>query len=69
VVFRKTLFVQGALRLLSAMCESDSTANKINGLDRYNGEPGSSVSIVSGHKLDDQAIKVRSPTEVKGFFL
>jgi hypothetical protein len=31
--------------------------------------PGSSVSIVSDYGLDDQAIAVRSPTEVKGFFL
>jgi hypothetical protein len=30
---------------------------------------GSSVSIVPGYRLDDQAIKVRSPAEVKGFFL
>jgi hypothetical protein len=30
---------------------------------------GSSVSIVSDHGLDDQAIEVRSPAEVKGFFL
>jgi hypothetical protein len=29
----------------------------------------SSVSIVSDYGLDDQAIKVRSPAEVKGFFL
>jgi hypothetical protein len=33
------------------------------------GEPGSSVSIVSGYGLDDRAIKVRSPPEAKGFFL
>jgi hypothetical protein len=32
-------------------------------------EPGSSVSIVSGYRLDDQAIKVWSPAEAKGFFL
>jgi hypothetical protein len=32
-------------------------------------EPGSSVSIVSGCRLDYQTIKVRSPVEVKGFFL
>jgi hypothetical protein len=32
-------------------------------------EPGSSVSIVSGYRLDYQTIKVRSPVEVKGFFL
>jgi hypothetical protein len=31
-------------------------------------EPGSSVSIVSGYGLDDQAIGVRSPAEAKGFF-
>jgi hypothetical protein len=35
----------------------------------YFGEPGSSVSIVSGYGLDDLAIKVRSPVEAKGFFL
>jgi hypothetical protein len=32
-------------------------------------EPGSSVSIVYGYGLDDRAIEVRSPEEVKGFFL
>jgi hypothetical protein len=31
------------------------------------GEPGSSVSIKSGYGLDDRAIEVRSPAEVKGF--
>jgi hypothetical protein len=34
-----------------------------------NCEPGSSVSIVTGYGLDDRAIEVRSPAEVKGFFL
>jgi hypothetical protein len=33
------------------------------------GEPGSSVSIVSGYVLDDRAIDVRSPAEAKDFFL
>jgi hypothetical protein len=34
------------------------------------GEPGSSVSIVPGYGLDDQAIEVLSPAEAtKGFFL
>jgi hypothetical protein len=32
-------------------------------------KPGSSVSIVSGYGLDDQAIEVRSPAEAKGCFL
>jgi hypothetical protein len=32
-------------------------------------KPGSSVSIVSGYRMDDQAIKVRSPAEAKEFFL
>jgi hypothetical protein len=32
-------------------------------------ELGSSVSKVSGYELDDQAIEVRSPAEVKEFFL
>jgi hypothetical protein len=31
-------------------------------------QPGSSVSIVSGYGLDDRAIKIQSPAEVKGFF-
>jgi hypothetical protein len=31
------------------------------------GEPGSSVSIVSGYGMDDRAIEVRSPAEAKGF--
>jgi hypothetical protein len=33
-----------------------------------NGEPGSSVSIVSGYGLDYRTIEVRSPAEAKGFF-
>jgi hypothetical protein len=33
------------------------------------GEPGSSVSIVSGYGLDDREIEVRSSAEAKGFFL
>jgi hypothetical protein len=33
------------------------------------GEPGSSVSILSGYGLEDRAIKVRSPAEAEGFFL
>jgi hypothetical protein len=33
------------------------------------GEPDSSVSIVSGYRLDDRTIEVRSPAEAKGFFL
>jgi hypothetical protein len=32
------------------------------------GEPGTSVSIVSGYGLDDLAIKVRSPAKVKRVF-
>jgi hypothetical protein len=32
-------------------------------------QPGSSVSIESGCRLEDQVIKVRSPAEAKGFFL
>jgi hypothetical protein len=32
-------------------------------------EPGSSVSIVYGYGLHDQAIEVRSPAEATGFFL
>jgi hypothetical protein len=36
---------------------------------RKSGEPGSSVSIVSGYELDDRAIEVRSPAEARGFFL
>jgi hypothetical protein len=32
-------------------------------------EPGSSVSILSGYRLDDRAIEVRSPAAAKGFFL
>jgi hypothetical protein len=33
----------------------------------FAGEPGSSVSIVSGYCLDDRAIEVRSPEEAKDF--
>jgi hypothetical protein len=33
------------------------------------GEPGSSVSVVSGYGLDDREIEVRSSAKVKGFFL
>jgi hypothetical protein len=32
------------------------------------GDPGSSVSIVSGYGLDDRVIEVRSLVEAKGFF-
>jgi hypothetical protein len=32
------------------------------------GEPGSSVSVVSGYGLDERAIEVRSPAEAKGFY-
>jgi hypothetical protein len=32
-------------------------------------EPGSSVSVVSGYRLDNWAIEVRSSAETKGFFL
>jgi hypothetical protein len=35
----------------------------------FNGEPGSSVSIVYGYGLDDRTIEVRSSAEAKGFFL
>jgi hypothetical protein len=31
------------------------------------GEPGSSVSIVSGYGLNDRVIEVRSPAEAKDF--
>jgi hypothetical protein len=31
--------------------------------------PGSSVRVVFGYWLDDRVIEVRSPAEVKGFFL
>jgi hypothetical protein len=30
---------------------------------------GSSVSIVSGYRLEDRAIEVRSSAEARGFFL
>jgi hypothetical protein len=30
---------------------------------------GSSVSLVSGYRLEDWAIEVRFPAEAKGFFL
>jgi hypothetical protein len=33
------------------------------------GEPGSSVSIVSGYGLDERTIEFRPPAEAKGFFL
>jgi hypothetical protein len=33
------------------------------------GEPGASVSIVSGYWLDDRAIEFRSPTGANGFLL
>jgi hypothetical protein len=36
-------------------------------LHRICGEPGSSVSIVSGYGLDDRAIEVRYPAETKDF--
>jgi hypothetical protein len=37
-------------------------------LPKY-GSRGSSVSVVSDYRLDDQAIEVRSPAEAKRFFL
>jgi hypothetical protein len=37
--------------------------------DRVTKKPGSSVSIVAGYGLNDWAIEVRFPAEVKGFFL
>jgi hypothetical protein len=33
------------------------------------GEPGSSVNIVSGYGLDDRAIEVWSLAQAKGYFL
>jgi hypothetical protein len=36
-------------------------------MNRICGEPGSSVSIVSHYGLDDRAIEVRSPAEIKDF--
>jgi hypothetical protein len=33
------------------------------------GEPGSSISIVSGYGLNDRAIEARFQAEAKGFFL
>jgi hypothetical protein len=35
----------------------------------HHGEPGRSVSIVSGYGLDSRAIEVQTPAEAKGFFL
>jgi hypothetical protein len=35
----------------------------------YDESRGSSVNIVSGYGLDDRAIEVRSPVEVRDFFL
>jgi hypothetical protein len=35
----------------------------------WEGELGSSVSIVSAYGLDDTAIEFQSPAEAKGFFL
>jgi hypothetical protein len=34
----------------------------------FKGEPGSSVSIVSGYGLEDRAIEIRFLAEAKGFF-
>jgi hypothetical protein len=42
---------------------------ELNVTTMYISEPVSSGSVVSGYGLDDRAIEVRSPTEVKGFFL
>jgi hypothetical protein len=41
----------------------------LTNLQNYIGRQGSSVSIVSGYGLDDRAIEVRSPEEVKWFLL
>jgi hypothetical protein len=32
-------------------------------------EPGSSVSTVSGYRLDDWVIEAQSPAKARGFFL
>jgi hypothetical protein len=40
-----------------------------NDIKNTQGEPGSSVSIVSDYGLGDRAIEVRFPAEAKGFFL
>jgi hypothetical protein len=37
--------------------------------NEINWEPGRSVSIVSGYRLDDRAIEVRCPTKAKWLFL
>jgi hypothetical protein len=48
------------------LCDEYSLHKRLYDLE---GEPGSSVSIVSGYGLDDRAIDVRSPAEAKGFLL
>jgi hypothetical protein len=55
---------------ISLMLAESSTVSHLLAHVLYDtGEPGSSVSIVSGYGLDDRVIKVRSPAETKGFFL
>jgi hypothetical protein len=63
------VFLEVGTVLLNVVMRSlrDEYEMKARGADR--GEPGSSVSIVSGYGLDDQTIEVRSPAQAKGFFL
>jgi hypothetical protein len=63
------VFLEVGTVLLNVVMRSlrDAYEMKPRGADR--GEPGSSVSIVSGYGLDDQTIEVRSPAQAKGFFL
>jgi uncharacterized protein YcbK (DUF882 family) len=42
---------------------------KLTDVSEVLGEPGRPVSIVSGYRVDDRLIEVRSPAEAKGFFL
>jgi hypothetical protein len=48
---------------------TDSVGFVITEYCKSRSEPGSSVSIVSGYGLDDQAIEVQFPADAKGFFL
>jgi hypothetical protein len=58
------------LILLKRHTSQETIVNELMWLIMFHScEPGSSVSIVSGHGLDDQTIDFRSPAEAKGFFL
>jgi hypothetical protein len=54
---------------LLKLCGNVGVSECLFSTEGNHGEPGSSVSIVSGYGLGDRAIEFPSPAEAKGFFL